>query len=403
MEAVKRQKGVRKAIVLGESYGALAVTKALGKEGIQIILLASEPRSNDHTCFSKFVSKRVTIPNPMDDSERLLRILMESGEDWDGALLIPTIDEYVIFLSQNSGELKKRFIPVVQDWELTKKIINKDTLYIQAQEIGVPTPRVYAPDSIEFLHEKRNYFSYPCILKPDESHIFDRIYGKKNFVIHDFHELVEKFTETHQDKLRMTVSEIIPGDDSAIYSYRSYIDSQGNVLAEMCTQKLRQYPPIFGRGSVVRTIPMIQEIRELALNLLRSFPYWGFSSTEFKLDHRDNRYKLMEINIRPVATSWLFIAAGINFPYITYLDHVENVRSPQLTYDEQLCWINLQWEIVNLIEFLKSGKLNLRRFFKPYGKNRVFAVSFSDDPKHFLMETYFAVIKALKGLKKRTV
>jgi len=189
-------------------------------------------------------------PKPHGRQRKASSYINGIGEDWDGALLIPTTDEYVIFLSQNSTELKKRYIPAVEDWEVTEKIINKDNLYIQAQKIGVPTPRVYAPDSIEFLHERRNDFSYPCILKPDESHLFDRIYGKKNFMIHDFHELLEKFTETHQKKLRMTVSEIIPGDDSAIYSYRSYIDSQGNVLAEMCTQKLRQYPPIFGRGSV---------------------------------------------------------------------------------------------------------------------------------------------------------
>jgi hypothetical protein len=48
---------------------------------------------------------------------------------------------------------------------------------------------------------------------------------------------------------------------------------------------------------------------------------------------------------------------------------------------------------------MKSGNLNLREFFRPYWKKKVFAVSFSDDPKHFLMETYFTGIKALKRLK----
>jgi D-aspartate ligase len=391
---------MRKAIVLGESYGALAVTKALGKEGIQIILLASEPRGNDHVCYSRFVSKRVMIPNPMDDSDRLLNLLMETREDWDGALLIPTNDEYIIFLSQNRTELKKRYIPAVEDWEVTKGIINKDMLYPHAQKIGVPTPQVFFPDSVEFLNVRRDDFSYPCILKPIESHIFDRVYGIKNFMIHDFHELVDKFIQCQKNGLKVMVSEIIPGDDSAIFSYRSYIDNHGDVLAEMCTQKMRQYPPIFGRGSVVRTIAMNREICHLALSLLRSFSYRGFSSTEFKLDHRDHQYKLMEINLRPVATSWLFIAAGINFPYITYLDLVENVRIPPPTYIQELCWINHHWEIVNFVEFLKSGNLNLGKFFEPYGKKKTFPVSFSDDPLHFTMETYFTGIKALKRLKR---
>jgi predicted ATP-grasp superfamily ATP-dependent carboligase len=172
---------MRKAIVLGESYGALAVTKALGREGIKIILLASEPRGNDHASFSKFVSKRVKIPNPMDDSGGLLDLLMKTKEDWDGAFLIPTIDEHVIFVSQNRSELQKRYICATQDWELIKRIINKDMLYSQAQKVGIHTPQLFFPDSVEFLKKRKNDFSYPCILKPCQGHIFDRIYRKKNF------------------------------------------------------------------------------------------------------------------------------------------------------------------------------------------------------------------------------
>lgn len=386
-----------KVIILGGYYGALGVVKGLAAEGIQAVLLAPDP--HDHACHSKYISKRVTIPNPMNNSDGLLDLLMDKKNDWEGALLIPTLDEYVIFLSQNRTELIKKFKFTVQDWEITKKIINKDLLYPLAHKIGVPTIRFFLPDSIEFLKARKSEFFYPCILKPYESHKFVEVYRKKVLLINDFQELVEKFIDVQEHKLKVMISEIIPGDDSSIYTYRSYIDSQGDILAEICTQKLRQFPTGFGQGSVVRTIPLISEIRDQALKLLRKLSYIGESSTEFRLDYRDNLYKLMEINTRPVVTEWLFVKAGANFPYITYMDLVENIQSPLPAY-RQIVWINNHWEIANFFAALKAGNFNLRNFLAPYGKERVYAIPFSDDPLHYLIEFYFNTKRFLKKAVK---
>jgi len=400
-EKLKKQKAVGKVIVLGGFYGALSVVKALGMEGVQVILLSPDP--HDHACYSRFVSEKVIIPDPMDDSDELLDILMETKQNWDGALLIPTLDEYVIFVSQNIEKLRNRYVFTIQDWGVINKIINKNLLYPEAQKVAVPAPRIFTPDSVQSLNKWRNEISYPCILKPSETHKFSQVYGKKILMVNNFQELTEKFIDAHQNKLEVMISEIIPGDDSSIFSYRSYIDSQSDVLAEMCTQKLRQYPPGFGQGSVVRTVPMIEEIRFQALKLLRGFSYRGESSAEFRLDYRDSQYKLMEINVRPVVTEWLFVKAGINFPYITYLDLIMNTRKAPRPYSQDLYWIHNYWEAVNFVRCLMNGNLKLREFLRPYWEKKVFAVSFSDDPIHFLIEIYHNCKKALKRVLNRSL
>lgn len=389
-----------KVIVLGAHYGALSVVRALGREGLHVILAASD--SHDHACHSKFVSELVVAPDPADGGDELLEVLTETKRDWGGALLIPTLDEYVIFVSKNQAELKKRFVFTVQGWELIRTILLKNLLYAAAREAAVPAPKFCVPDSVQDLEQKQDGLCYPCILKPYESRRFSKIYGTKVLMAHNPQELVEKFIDTQQNQLDVMVSEIIPGDDSSIFSYRSYIDSQGELLAEMCTQKLRQYPPRFGQGSVVRTIPMIPEIRAHALRLLRSLGYRGESSAEFRLDCRDDCYKLMEINVRPVVTEWLFVEAGINFPYITYLDLVENTREVPHGYDPEIYWIHNHWEMVNLIRSLRAGHLNLREFFRPYGKKRVFAIPFSEDPAQFLTELYQNGRVALRRMQERS-
>jgi D-aspartate ligase len=400
-EFIRRQTAMKKVIVLGESYPALGVVKGLAKEGVFVILMFTDP--NDITSHSRFVSQRIRIPSPMTDSDGLLGVLMDPKETWDGALLIPTRDEYVVFVSQNSAELRKRFVFTTQDWDITKRIINKNYLYPQAQAAGILTPQVFFPDSVQFITEKRNEFTYPCILKPFESHKFYQIYKRKMLMIHNFEELVEKFIDTQKHKLAVMISEIIPGDDSSFSHYRSYIDSQGEVLAEICTQKLRQYPSGFGVAAVAKTIPIIEELRQQVLKLLGSLSYRGESSAEFKLDPRDNQFKLMEINVRPTVPELHFVAAGINFPYITYLDLVENKRIPSLNYLKELYWIHNYYETVNFVKLLGSGNLNMREFFKPYWKKKVFEISFLDDPINYLISTYFIGIKALGRAQKEGI
>jgi predicted ATP-grasp superfamily ATP-dependent carboligase len=392
------QKNKQKVIVLGGDYAALGVIKAFAMEGIQFILLTPDP--HDHACHSRFISQLVTIPNPMENSDGLLNLLMNMNEDWEKALLIPTLDEYVIFISQNRSELKKKYVFTVQEWEVTRRIIYKDLLYPHAQEIGVPAPRIFLPDSIEFLNERRSEFFYPCILKGGDTVKFQKVYYYKVLMVHDFQELFEMFRDTQQNNLKVMISEIIPGDDSTIFSYHCYIDSQGDVLAEMCTQKLRQCPTGFGQGSVVRTIPLIPEIRDQALKLLRRLSYYGEASTEFRLDYRDNKYKLMEINTRSLTYEWLFVKAGANFPYITYLDLVENIRTPLPTYRHGLYWIQIYWEIEIFIRSLRKGNLDLRKFLAPYWKKKVYAVPFIDDPIHLLIEIYLKIKRVLKKGQK---
>jgi predicted ATP-grasp superfamily ATP-dependent carboligase len=373
-----------KAIVLGGHYGALAVVKALSREGIRVTVVASDP--HDHACHSRFISEQVTAPDPAADADGLLHILMQADRDWTGAFLIPTLDEYVIFVSQHKAQLEQRFVFSVQDWSVINRIINKDQLYPEALRACIPLPRFFLPDGRDHLNQHKNDFAYPCILKPFESRLFSEIYSRKVLVAHNFEDLSQKFIDTQKHKLRVMICEIIPGDDASIFNYRSYIDSRGNVLAEMCTQKLRQYPPGFGQGSVVRTVPLIPQIREYSLKLLRNFDYRGESSAEFRLDARDKEFKLMEINARPVVTEWLFVKAGVNFPYLTYLDLVEDTRHPLPGYQQDLYWIHNHWEAVNFINFLMNRRLRLGEFMKPYLKKKVFAIPFLDDPKHFLVE-----------------
>lgn len=386
-----------KAIVLGCGVG---VIRSLATAGIKVIALYSVEH-NDYGRFSRFISQKYKVPSVIEESGGLLDFLLKTEKDWDGALLIPLNDVYAAFLAQNREALSNRYILAVQGWDIIKRILNKGSLYRQAQEIAVPLPKILFPDSVEYLMQRQDELSYPCILKPCETHRFFPIFGKKLFIINSFEELIEKFNEAQRNRLEVMVSEIIPGADDQLYCYVSYKDGNGDILAEMCMQKLRQYPPCFGNGRVAKTVPMIQQIRCSALKLLNKFSYHGFSSAEFKYDHQDCQYKLIEINIRPELQESLFTAAGINFPHIIYRDLVEGVRMVVPDYQKELFWIDSFNDIIASIRLNKDEDWRIKDYLSPYFKKKVFSVPFFDDPLPFIVNSWILVKQVSRSLTLR--
>jgi len=168
---------MKRTIVLGSNYAALGAIRTLASEGIEVIHLSTDRFYIAR--FSRFVTRSVKAPSPTRESSRLLEFLMNTNENWDGALLLPTNDPSVVFVSKNRQTLAERYIPAVQDWNLIERIIDKKSLYIQAQKIDVPTPKVVFPDSVQALMEMKSELSYPCILKPHQTPSFGSIFKKK--------------------------------------------------------------------------------------------------------------------------------------------------------------------------------------------------------------------------------
>lgn len=388
-----------RAIVLGGHYGALSVARALAEEGVVVMVVASDPR--DHACHTRFASACLIAPDPEDGPDMLLQSLMALDDRWADALLIPTLDEYVIFVSQNCARLAGKFRFAVPEWDVLRRVVDKSRLYALAAAEGVPSPDFFVPESVAALESSREALAFPCLVKPFESRRFSEVYGSKVLLAHDFGELTRYVSDAERRGLDVMICEIIPGEVSTIFSHYCYIDSTGEVLGEMCSRKMQQYPRRFGQGSVHTSIPMIRDIREGALKLLRGAGYRGEADTEFKFDRRDGLYKLMEINTRPVVSERLFVEAGVNFPYLAYRDLVEDIRVPVSGYKTNVTWIHNHWELVSLLRSVRTRSGDVARTLRSYRGKRVYAVPFWDDPGHFIREVWQHTGRALDRIGDR--
>lgn len=388
---------MNRAIVLGCSATGLGIIHALSKKGIKILAIPTDKQNIAQ--FSRFVSAKTNVISPGKDKKKLLDCFWGLEIKWNGSLLIVDGDAAIDFVAEYRKELAKRFMLTIPDPDVIRSILNKGKLYKRAKKNNIPIPKVLFPDSVAYLQRNKAHLTFPCIIKPFETHVFISIFKEKLFIINDFKELIEKFLKIQLNNLNVMVIEIIPGNDDCLYHYRSYIDKKGNILAEMCTQKLRQIPHGFGVARLSKTIPVIEELREFSLTLLKSAAYHGVSSAEYKYDYRDSKYKLMEINVRPVRPERLFFAAGINFPFIAFLDCVKNISFKVKDYKNDIYWIQ---NFPDIIEFIKARKENnylLKEYFKPYFLKNTFCIPFFYDPLPFIVESFFL----LKNISKKII
>jgi len=357
----------------------------LAEAGIRRIVHLST-RDFDRSWSTRFSSEKHKAPSPLTAPGDLLKFLMDPAHPWEGGVLFPTTDPAACFVSKNLSEIEARFRTPILPWKHFERVQKKHLLYMEARKIGVPTPRVLFPENPESLAAMLDDIDFPCILKPCQTPAFYATYHRKALVFDNPDDLTAGFDDAWTRGLPVMVSEIIPGDESDIFSYRSYIDSRGSRLTEIMTRKVRQHPRDFGVGHVQKTIPMHPEIRDLSLRLLGHLDYRGFSSVEFKRDSRDSAFKLMEINTRALLCQPVLQKAGCPIAHIIYRDLAEEVRIPVSGYRTDVYFIHRFFDIQEMLGNLREKKRSWRAFLRPYMKRRkVFAIPFWKDPQPFLV------------------
>jgi predicted ATP-grasp superfamily ATP-dependent carboligase len=181
--------------------------------------------------------------------------------------------------------------------------------------------------------------------------------------------------------IRFLASEFIPGDDTNIYAYTGYRSRQGQILNEWTGKKLNQYPGLFGVfSSASNEAPEI--VREQGRKLLDGMNIFGIAEPEFKFDHRNGKYKLMEINLRSMMWHRTGNLSGVNLQFTQWCDATNQpIQIQTQRKNPPVHFIYMKHEILNL--------LSRRKYKESFFKNvmnvprREFAVFDKSDLKPF--------------------
>jgi predicted ATP-grasp superfamily ATP-dependent carboligase len=129
----------------------------------------------------------------------------------------------------------------------------------------------------------------------------------------------------------------------------------------------------------------VPELEETARKILRAMKYHGLSEVEFMLDPRDSKYKLLEVNARLWGWQSLAIAAGVDLPYLSYLDMLGEKIS-QNGFAVGVKWIRLVTDVPTVMIELCKGRMTLNDYFRSLRGKKHFAVLSMAEPLPFFAE-----------------
>lgn len=384
-------------------YNALAVTRCLGRHGIRVAcgddmrtLTARFPLAS----YSRYCKLQFRYPSYELYPEKFIDFIIKfARKNKDYKILMP-IDAETLLISKYKDKIKKK-VPqlrfAVHDYEYVKLANNKGKLIRLANEIGVPTPQTFIPKSFEDLHKIAETIKYPAIIKLPTakgskglSHV-----KNQNTLIEKYKETLKRYSSNSED--RPLIQEYIPGTGYGV----SCLFNKGELRALFTHKRIRE-SSFHGGPSVARVSVRHPKMEEYALKLLKRLKWHGMAMVEFKLDERDKKPKLMEINPRFYGSVYQAIASDIEFPYLLYKMLTEGDIKPVTNYKLNVKTRYIGGDIRAFPDnFLNSEKkLSLLKDFLNFREYSYDDFSL-DDPIPFILQFFNILIRLFVERKLR--
>lgn len=370
------------AVVIGGEHPGLGVARSLGRRGIPVIVIDDQYSVSS---FSRYVSQVIRVKD-LRDLKNTVDSVLDIGrrldlKDW---VLFPTRDETVAAFSSYRDELATLFKVTTPSWDTVQWVWDKGNTYSLAKELGIPCPETFNPRSEEDL--KPLYSRLPLAVKPAVKENFFYATGAKAWRANTPDELRQLFAAA-QAQIRpeeILVQEIIPGDGRQQFSYCAFF-RDGVAHSSLVAQRLRQHPHEFGRAATYVESTTLPEIEVLSELFLRKINYYGLVEVEYKLDPRDGKYKLLDVNARIWGFHSLGFHAGVDFPYLLFADQTgeETHRSRG---QSGVGWLRLFTDVPTALSQLIHRRGDLRSYLRSLRHTRVESVFCRQDPLPSLAE-----------------
>lgn len=380
------------AIVIGGGANALSIARSLGRAGIQVWALNYD---NSTVRYSRFAQWLSLEGKSQDKSAWTEFLLGESSEYLQGAVLIPASDDALELLIEHHAKLKKKFRLDLFVPDAQASMLNKLKTYQAATRVGVPTPKFWIVDSLSSLTNVQEELVFPLLIKPLYSHRFVATFGVKFLVVENFTQLKSAWEKLGEDHEVMLV-EKIPGPDSQLCSYYTYIDEDGKHLFQFTKRIIRRFPPEMG-VACRHVTDHIPELIEPATRLFAEVGLRGLTNVEFKLDPRDGILKLMECNARITAANILLDRCGYDLALLLYQRVCEGELPRFGDYPDEVYLWNPVDDLRAFLQLRSRGELSFRDWIHSISKTNVTLQVFQwIDPLPSWMDTWHRLCRALK-------
>lgn len=391
--ALEPQEPAPGAVVVGGDYQGLGILRSLGRRGVPVCVVDDEFSISR---YSKYCTQFVKAPHLRQERaivDSLLDIACRLG--LSGWVLYPTREELVAAFSLHRHELSRVFRVPTPPWESVKWAWDKRNTYKLAADLGIPTPAIFYPESADDLPDLAK-FRPPFAVKPAIKEHF--IYATKAKAwradsIDELRALLKKaFNLVGPGEI--IVQELIPGGGQQQLAYCAFF-RDGKAVGKMVARRRRQHPLQFGKASTyVETVdvPILEDYSE---RFLRAINYYGLVELEYKLDLRDEKYKLLDVNARTWGYHSLGPRAGVDFSYMVYADQL-GLPVASCRAQPGIAWVRMATDFPAAFTAILAGDTSIHDYLQSLFKCNTEAVFNREDLLPGLMEILLIPYLAIK-------
>ena len=310
-------------------------------------------------------------------------------------------------MSHRQTELKDRFLFHWVPAELFSTIVDKGSMVRFCERTGIKVPRTHITRAEDDMMQMARDFVYPALIKPIHRYTAGfPVESAKVLVAQNAQEAQDFFARYPQMKGATLMQELIEGDDDQVFQYTALVNTQGEIAAYSTVRKLRQYPA--GYGSMCYGQTEYNEALELAgRKLILALGYCGLGSLEFKYRHKDSGYYFIEMNTRLPWYNGLFADAGVNLPYLAYLDLASGLsahNAPGFAPPQQrdgTTWVGYHNYAACFREIKQPRSISRMTFLGHVARARSYGWWNSADPKPFLASGILAARRTAGSILRK--
>jgi D-aspartate ligase len=383
-------------LILGGQENAISITRNLGRRGIRVSVCG--PR--DCIAFrSRFCRARYAVPDGVAPGEYWSELLLGAGRpELRGSVVFGCSDDALEFLAAHQHELERDYLVEESLPRLRLALLDKQRTLELARSVGVPTPRFWSVSSREDVDQVRGDVGYPVLIKPIHSHVFQqRFGGRKFFTAESFEDLAARAQLVLDAGLSFMVCEFIPGPDSLLSSYYTYLDREGRALFHF-TKRVFRRSPVNRGGASYHITEWIPETAALGEKFFRGVGLLGLGNVEFKRDPRDGELKIIESNARFTAAHELMVRCGMETDWIVYCHLTRRARPAIGSYREHMRMLYPWRDFAAYRELSQMGSLTLPGWLRSIAHPQVLPLFALRDPWPSIFNSVAFVRAGLRSL-----
>lgn len=294
--------------------------------------------------------------DPWDQPDQLLDLLMTHARGETHPVLYFQSDGAMLFVSRHRERLAKRYRFLIADSGLVEDLNDKTRFRVFADRKGLPVPPSGVLDTSTGPVLEAP-LQFPVVVKPatwqqphrssalevasvrtrGNPHWSDLMGKQKALHVPDQAALDALWPRFEAWGSPLLAQQLVPGPETAIESYHSYVDRSGELVAEFTGRKLRTRPATYGQSTAL-TITDAADIRDLGRRVITAAGLIGVSKCDFKRGP-NGRIWLLEVNPRFNLWHHPGAIAGVNLPALVHADLTGAPRPPVRAATPGVCWM----------------------------------------------------------------